>query len=141
MGSSPIARSILREAKNVLRSSLERRMDSTFLRLISFRFEWHATLQDKEREKAIYFFDMYYVYIIRSRKDDRQIYTGFTADLKQRIDDHNNGNSIHTKKYIPWTLEFYSAFIEKEKALEFERYLKSGSGIAFRNKRFLTKKE
>jgi len=32
---------------------------------------------------------------------------------------------------------FYAAFKAKEKAYEFEKYLKSSSGFAFRNKRLI----
>jgi putative endonuclease len=80
---------------------------------------------------------MYYAYIIRSISEPKQIYTGVTADLKQRFHDHNAGKSTHTAKYVPWKLEFYAAFPDKQVAFEFERYLKSHSGRAFMNKRLL----
>jgi putative endonuclease len=44
---------------------------------------------------------------------------------------HNEGRSAHTSKYKPWKLVTYMAFSNESKALEFERYLKSGSGHAF----------
>ena len=78
---------------------------------------------------------MYYVYLIRSQAAADQVYTGFTEDLRQRLLDHNAGKSIHTKKYLPWTLETYLAFSDRNQALDFERYLKTGSGIAFAKKR------
>lgn len=78
---------------------------------------------------------MYYVYILQSIKFPNQFYTGFTEDLNQRLRDHNEGKSKHTAKFKPWKLQFYSALCSKEKAFEFEKYLKSASGIAFRNKR------
>lgn len=80
---------------------------------------------------------MYYVYIIRSESVSKQIYVGFTSNLKQRIVRHNGGTTQHTAKYRPWTLEFYAAFPTKNKALEFESYLKSHSGKAFAGKRLL----
>ena len=40
------------------------------------------------------------------------------------------------QKYKPWVLHVYFAFHEKDKALEFETYLKSHSGRAFAKKRF-----
>jgi CDP-glucose 4,6-dehydratase len=55
---------------------------------------------------------------------------------KQRFEDHNSGKSLHTSKYSPWSLEFYCAFNDKYKALEFEKYLKSHSGNAFTKKHF-----
>jgi putative endonuclease len=36
---------------------------------------------------------------------------------------------------VPWRLVTYVAFSDRAKAEEFERYLKSGSGHAFANKR------
>jgi predicted GIY-YIG superfamily endonuclease len=79
---------------------------------------------------------MWYVYIIRSTASPEQEYTGATSDLRQRIADHNAGQSPHTAKFMPWELVWYSAFPDKYKALEFERYLKSHSGRAFSKKHF-----
>jgi predicted GIY-YIG superfamily endonuclease len=49
--------------------------------------------------------------------------------------DHNAGKSTHTAKFTPWEVVWYSAFPDKYKALEFEKYLKSHSGRAFIKKR------
>ncbi len=59
-----------------------------------------------------------------------------TSDLKKRFNDHNSGRSVHTSKYIPWQLVNYVAFLSKDAAIEFEQYLKSGSGLAFANRHF-----
>jgi len=80
---------------------------------------------------------MYYVNVIRSLSVSEQTYVGATADLKQRIADHNTGKSRHTSKYVPWELEFYVGFPEKHRPYEFEKYLKSHSGRAFANKRLM----
>jgi putative endonuclease len=80
---------------------------------------------------------MWYVYIIRSSSSSEQIYIGATANLKERIADHNAGKSSHTAKFVPWELLWYSAFPDKFRALEFEKYLKSHSGRAFANKRLI----
>lgn len=79
---------------------------------------------------------MYYVYLLRSIDFPDQTYRGYTEDLKTRIKDHNAGRSKHTSKYMTWELITYHAFANKEKAKEFEQYLKTGSGKAFANKRF-----
>jgi len=81
---------------------------------------------------------MWYVYIIRSAAFPDQEYVGATADLKQRLSDHNAGRSSHTSKYKPWTLIWYCAFPDKHRALAFEAYLKSHSGRAFSRKRLTT---
>lgn len=79
---------------------------------------------------------MFYVYIMKSEVAD-EIYTGYTADLQKRLKDHNYGKSKYSNKFRPWKLIMYCAFENKEKAREFERYLKTGSGIAFARKHLL----
>jgi len=78
---------------------------------------------------------MYYVYLLRSIPAPDQSYIGFTGDLKTRLKAHNHGQSPHTSKHKPWNLITYLAFNEKDRALAFEKYLKSHSGKAFANKR------
>lgn len=78
---------------------------------------------------------MQYVYLIESLSVQGQRYVGTTADLKQRLEEHNAGKSSHTSKFRPWRLTTYIAFTEHAKAEAFERYLKSGSGHAFAKKR------
>lgn len=78
---------------------------------------------------------MFYVYILRL--DNGGLYVGFTTDLKHRINEHNSGKSPYTNKYKPVRLVYYSAFDNEDKAIKFERYLKSDSGIAFRSKRLV----
>ena len=78
---------------------------------------------------------MRYVYLLQSESAIGQRYVGVTADLKQRLAEHNAGKSVHTSKYVPWKLVTYVAFSDEQKAEAFERYLKSGSGHAFARKR------
>ena len=76
-----------------------------------------------------------YVYLIQSIPFPDQRYVGLTSDLKNRLSAHNEGRSPHTSKYKPWKLITYVAFSKDEKAQDFEKYIKSGSGRAFANKR------
>ncbi len=78
---------------------------------------------------------MYYVYFLRSIHNSEKTYIGFTADLKQRLQKHNSGGSVHTSKYIPWKMVTYIAFDCESKARDFEKYVKVGSGNAFAKKR------
>jgi len=80
---------------------------------------------------------MYTVYVLISKIDPEKLYVGFTADLPSRIQKHNDNKSPYTRKYAPWELHTYTVFKQKDKAKEFEKYLKSGSGFAFLKKRFL----
>lgn len=78
---------------------------------------------------------MHYVYLIRSVSYPHETYVGMTSDLKARIAKHNAGGSPHTSKFIPWELVTYCAFSGEKQAADFEKYLKSGSGRAFAQKR------
>lgn len=79
---------------------------------------------------------MYFVYIIRSTKD-KTLYTGWTTNIKTRLRDHNNGKVFHTSKHSPFKIIWIGIFVDKYKAIAFENYLKSGSGIAFRNRHLI----
>jgi predicted GIY-YIG superfamily endonuclease len=79
---------------------------------------------------------MYYVYILQSKKD-KSFYTGFTEDLKQRIKEHNWHLAEYSKSKAPFELTWFCAFKNKKKALDFEKYLKQGSGFAFARKRLV----
>jgi len=72
-----------------------------------------------------------YVYVLQSIENPDRHYIGCTADLKRRVSEHNKGDSIHTRKFVPWNLINYFAFSDDKKADKFETYLKSGSGRAF----------
>lgn len=78
---------------------------------------------------------MHYVYILKL--SNNSYYVGQTSDLRKRIKDHNSGNTRHTKKFMPVELVFYCGFKFKDKAVAFEKYLKSGSGKAFKKKRLI----
>ncbi len=79
---------------------------------------------------------MYYVYILQSSKSGI-LYYGYTTDLQKRFKEHNSSQSKFTKGHIPWKLVWYCGFSEKQKAKDFELYLKSGSGKAFAYKRLV----
>ena len=76
------------------------------------------------------------VYLLASIKDPRRRYVGITDDLDSRIIDHNSGKSPHTSKYKPWKVVVSILFEDGQRAMDFEKYLKSGSGRAFANKHF-----
>ena len=78
---------------------------------------------------------MKYVYLLRSLSRPDKRYVGVTSDLRSRLATHSSGRSPHTSKYCPWQLVTYICFRNDRRAIEFERYLKSGSGQGFANKR------
>ena len=80
---------------------------------------------------------MYYVYVLTSVTCPAQHYTGFTADLKQRLVRHNGGYNRATADGRPCEIACYTAFPDSLTALAFERYLKSGSGRTFAKRHLL----
>ena len=71
------------------------------------------------------------VYVLRSESAAMQHYVGLTSNVVSRVMAHNAGESLHTRKYRPWRLVVAMEFENQERAIAFERYLKSGSGCAF----------
>ncbi|MEM8764554.1 MAG: GIY-YIG nuclease family protein [Bacteroidota bacterium] len=83
-----------------------------------------------------YSFEMTWtVYILKC--NDGKCYTGFTNNLQRRLKEHRDGKSFSTSYRLPFELVTYVVFTDRQKAYAFEKYLKSGSGIAFRNKRLV----
>jgi predicted GIY-YIG superfamily endonuclease len=76
---------------------------------------------------------MHYVYILKCT--DGKPYTGCTDDLQERMNRHQNGHVPATQRRLPVLLISYTAFQDKYMAFAFEKYLKSGSGRAFVQKR------
>jgi len=83
---------------------------------------------------------MYYTYVIQSEKDGR-FYTGFTKDLRHRLNEHNSGKVTSTKNRCPFSLIYYEACLNEQDATAREKYLKTGMGKRYlknRLKRFLS---
>ncbi|TYB97156.1 MAG: GIY-YIG nuclease family protein [Kosmotoga sp.] len=77
---------------------------------------------------------MYYTYVLLSESDGK-FYTGFTNDLKQRIEQHNKGYVESTNNRIPLKLIYYEACVDRNDALKREKYLRS-----YHDKQFLYKR-
>ena len=80
---------------------------------------------------------MYFVYIAQSQKD-QTLYTGTTTNLEKRLVEHNSGSSRYSSTKKPFIYIWYCYFKNKQQAYDFEKYLKRGSGIAFRNKHLIS---
>ena len=70
---------------------------------------------------------MFYVYILRSVKDKR-LYSGYTADLKSRIEDHNKGKVDATEYRRPFKLIYYEAYMNQQDATSREKFFKTQWG-------------
>ena len=71
-----------------------------------------------------------------SLADAGGFYIGVTDDLAARLIKHNEGGVPHTVKWRPRRIKTAAAFRARNRAAEFERYLKTGSGRAFAKKRY-----
>ena len=70
---------------------------------------------------------MFYVYILQSNKN-KELYIGYTSDLKTRIKEHNQGLNFSTKRYIPWNMIYCEACKEETDARKREKNLKTTQG-------------
>ena len=65
----------------------------------------------------------YYVYILKSEQFCRY-YIGTTHDLKLRLERHNSGRTVSTKRYVPWEIKYVEEYEDKRDALRREREIK-----------------
>ena len=68
----------------------------------------------------------FYAYVLQC--GDGSLYKGQTEDLKHRLKQHEAGEVEWTAKHLPVEMVYYEAFDSREKAVEREKYFKSGSG-------------
>lgn len=77
---------------------------------------------------------MKYVYVIESLTDSTW-YTGIAIDPAKRLREHNSGKNRFTKGHLPWKIIFTESFPDWTEARKKEKYLKTGAG-----KKWLEKK-
>jgi putative endonuclease len=77
-----------------------------------------------------------FVYVLRSVDYPDRAYVGISADVELRLRSHNAGQSPSTARWKPWIVDVCIEFRTEELAGRFEKYLKSGSGHAFRTRHF-----
>ena len=70
---------------------------------------------------------MYYVYILRSAKDNK-LYTGYSDNLRRRFYEHNAGKVDITKNRRPFKLIYYEAYLNQQDATMREKFFKTQWG-------------
>lgn len=73
--------------------------------------------------------NFFYMYVLHSLKD-RQLYIGFTINLRRRIEEHQQGKNTSTSKKLPVKLIYAEAHLSEEDAKRREQYFKTGKGKA-----------
>jgi putative endonuclease len=77
---------------------------------------------------------MFYIYVLRSLKNNKR-YTGFSSqEPLKRLDEHNSGKNSYTRRNRPFALLHIEEFCSEEHARRRERFLKTGQGRRFLDK-------
>ena len=82
----------------------------------------------------------YYIYILKSEVDGK-FYTGYTSNLKLRLEQHDKGLVSSTKSRRPLKLIYFEGCLNQQDATKREKYLKTHYGKMFlrnRLKSYLT---
>jgi predicted GIY-YIG superfamily endonuclease len=75
-------------------------------------------------------------YVLRS-VNHPFIYIGHTDNVERRLAEHNEGLNQSAKHYMPFVVQAYVAVASRAKAIELEKYFKTGSGKAILKNRIL----
>lgn len=78
----------------------------------------------------------YYVYVLQSVVDGK-FYTGYTSDLKRRLEEHNSGISTSTKWRRPLKLIYFEGSLNIKDAMKREKYLKTTYGKRYIKSRLI----
>ena len=84
---------------------------------------------------------IYYVYVLKSEKD-KNFYTGYTKNLKLRLELHQKGKIESTKNRGLLKLIYFEGCLNQQDATHREKYLKTYLGKMFlknRLKSYLTR--
>jgi len=85
-------------------------------------FDDSGILQEVIVEKKV-LYPMHYVYIVECQ--DGSLYTGWTTDLKKRVNQHNLGKGAkYTRSRCPVVLRYYEIYSTREEALKREHMVK-----------------
>ncbi|MBW8050355.1 MAG: GIY-YIG nuclease family protein [Cytophagales bacterium] len=74
----------------------------------------------------------YYVYVLRSKKDNNN-YVGYTENLEKRLDVHNFGKVQSTRNRMPLELIYFEGCLNQQDATRREKYLKTAWGKRYIN--------
>jgi len=67
---------------------------------------------------------MYYVYVLQRATNPKEIYFGFSNDLKRRVVEHQKIAPSYTGERRGWKLVYYEAYASEKDARDREKMLK-----------------
>jgi len=76
----------------------------------------------------------YYIYILYFA-NDKKFYTGYTKNLKLRLEQHKKGRVDSTKNRGPFKLIYFEGCLNQQDATHREKYLKTYLGKMFLHNR------
>ena len=82
--------------------------------------------------------DMYIVYVLYSRNHDK-LYIGYTSNLSNRMESHNETGRGYTKRYRPWVVIYTEEYSDRSEAMKREKELKGGQGRSWIRSNLLDK--
>lgn len=68
----------------------------------------------------------HYVYVLENK--NKELYIGYTENLKRRLLEHNQGRNKSTKNGESWSIVYCEACLHANDAKRRERYLKTNQG-------------
>jgi len=72
---------------------------------------------------------MYYIYILKL--NNSKLYTGYSNNIKRRMQEHQEGKVTTTSKFLPIKLIHYEAYVLQSDALRRKKFLKTSDGKHF----------
>ena len=72
----------------------------------------------------------HYVYVLQF-KNNKDLYKGYTKNLKLRLEQHNKGLVDSTKNKGPFKLVYFESCLNQQDATHREKYLKTYLGRMF----------
>ena len=67
---------------------------------------------------------MYYVYLLQNVADEKDVYIGYTNNLKRRLKEHNLASNRGYTRGKQWRLVYYESYLAESDARRRERRLK-----------------
>lgn len=72
---------------------------------------------------------MYYLYVLRSKKNKNWFYKGSTKNLRKRLAQHSAGEVTSTKPFLPLELVYYEAYYSEKAARMRESSVKNSGAV------------
>lgn len=73
---------------------------------------------------------MWFFYILQSLKKLGYFYKGSTGNLEKRLIEHNSGETVSIRPYLPFRIVYYEAYVSKKTTRLREHAVKQSGSIS-----------